>query len=256
MSDNPSPTMTITEDEAGQIERANASGLTPVMFVHGLFLLPSSWDRWAGLFEAAGYVALTPGWPDDPDTVAEANAHPEVFASKSVGQVADHFAAIAGSLSAKPVIIGHSFGGLLAQILAGRNRVFDETADSHARAGRAECQAGCVSCCYLMVMGAPIEILEIARHLLETRTPAEIKLIRQRLRKVADIPLDPALRVRSKTPCGLLENGRCIAYEQRPSVCRMALSQSRAACDSISCLRTRSASTWICLRADSRSSRL
>jgi len=121
MSDDKSSTMTtITEDETGQAERANASGLTPVMFVHGLFLLPSSWDRWAELFETAGYVALTPGWPDDPGTVAEANAHPEVLAGKSVGQVADHYAAIAGLLSAKPVIIGHSFGGLLAQILAGR----------------------------------------------------------------------------------------------------------------------------------------
>ena len=121
MSDDRSSTMTtITDDETGQVDRANASGLTPVMFVHGLFLLPSSWDRWAERFEAAGYVALTPGWPDDPDTVAEANAHPEVLAGKSVGQVADHYAAIAGSLSAKPVIIGHSFGGLLAQILAGR----------------------------------------------------------------------------------------------------------------------------------------
>jgi non-heme chloroperoxidase len=121
MSDDTSSTMTtITDDETGQVDRANASGLTPVMFVHGLFLLPSSWDRWAERFEAAGYVALTPGWPDDPDTVAEANAHPEVLAGKSVGQVADHYAAIAGSLSAKPVIIGHSFGGLLAQILAGR----------------------------------------------------------------------------------------------------------------------------------------
>ena len=118
--DKPSNMTTITEDETRQVDRANASGLTPVMFVHGLFLLPSSWDRWAERFEAAGYVALTPGWPDDPDTVVEANAHPDVLAGKSVGQVADHYAAIAGSLSAKPVIIGHSFGGLLAQILAGR----------------------------------------------------------------------------------------------------------------------------------------
>jgi len=118
--DKPSNMTTITEDETRQVDRANASGLTPVMFVHGLFLLPSSWDRWAERFEAAGYVALPPGWPDDPDTVVEANAHPDVLAGKSVGQVADHYAAIAGSLSAKPVIIGHSFGGLLAQILAGR----------------------------------------------------------------------------------------------------------------------------------------
>jgi non-heme chloroperoxidase len=110
----------ITEHEAGQVERANASGLTPVVFVHGLWLLPSSWDRWAELFETAGYVALTPGWPDDPETAAQASAHPEVFAHKSIGQVADHFAAIVGSLAEKPAIIGHSFGGLLAQILAGR----------------------------------------------------------------------------------------------------------------------------------------
>jgi hypothetical protein len=63
---------TITEHEAAQVERANASSATPIFFVHGLWLLPSSWDRWVTLFEGAGYVALTPGWPDDPDTVAEA----------------------------------------------------------------------------------------------------------------------------------------------------------------------------------------
>jgi pimeloyl-ACP methyl ester carboxylesterase len=113
-------TATITEHEAGQVERANDAGATPVMFVHGLYLLPSSWDRWAEVFEAAGYVALTPGWPDDPETTSEARTHPEVLAGKSVGQVADHFAAIASSLAAKPAIIGHSFGGLIAQILAGR----------------------------------------------------------------------------------------------------------------------------------------
>jgi hypothetical protein len=58
--------MTITEHELQQCEQANASGRTPVVFVHGLWLLPSSWDRWARLFEDSGYVALTPGWPDDP----------------------------------------------------------------------------------------------------------------------------------------------------------------------------------------------
>jgi non-heme chloroperoxidase len=111
---------TITGREAEQIARANASGLQPVVFVHGLWLLPSSWDRWAGVFEQAGYSALTPGWPDDPRTVAEANAHPEVFANKTVGQVADHFEAIIRQLERTPIIVGHSFGGLLVQILAGR----------------------------------------------------------------------------------------------------------------------------------------
>jgi non-heme chloroperoxidase len=116
----PSTPLTITEHEKQQVERANATGLQPVVFVHGLWLLPSSWDRWAAVFEEAGYTALTPGWPDDPETVAEANAHPEVMAHKTVGQVADHFDEIIRGLKKKPAVIGHSFGGLLAQILAGR----------------------------------------------------------------------------------------------------------------------------------------
>lgn len=111
---------TITDHEAAQIEQANATGRTPVVFIHGLWLLPSSWDRWAELFEAAGYTALTPGWPDDPQTVEEANANPETFAHKSVGEVADHFAEVIGKLDRKPAVIGHSFGGLLTQIIAGR----------------------------------------------------------------------------------------------------------------------------------------
>ena len=111
---------TLTEHEQQQIERANGSGRTPVVFIHGLWLLPSSWDRWAEVFDEAGYTALTPGWPDDPDTVEEANATPDMFAHKTVGQVADHFADVIGALSTKPALIGHSFGGLLAQILAGR----------------------------------------------------------------------------------------------------------------------------------------
>jgi pimeloyl-ACP methyl ester carboxylesterase len=111
---------TVTEDELEQVGRANASGKTPVVFVHGLWLLPSSWDRWAEVFEAAGYCAVLPGWPDDPDTVAEAKAHPEVFARKSVGQIADHFEAVVRKLDRKPAVIGHSFGGLLTEILAGR----------------------------------------------------------------------------------------------------------------------------------------
>ena len=110
----------ITEHEAQQVERANSSGRTPVVFIHGLWLLPSSWDRWGDLFESAGYSAIKPGWPDDPDSVADARAHPEVFAGKSVGQVADHVSAIVKELQKKPAVIGHSFGGLLAQIVAGR----------------------------------------------------------------------------------------------------------------------------------------
>ena len=110
----------ITAHELAEVERANKDGRQPVVFIHGLWLLPSSWDRWAELFEAAGYVALKPGWPDDPETVEEANARPELFAKKTIGQVAEHFEHIARALTKKPAVIGHSFGGLLAQILAGR----------------------------------------------------------------------------------------------------------------------------------------
>ena len=105
---------------AEQIDQANASGRTPVVFIHGLWLLPTSWDRWAAVFEQAGYAALTPGWPDDPRTVEEAKAHPEVFAHKTIGQVADHYADVIGKLKKKPAVIGHSFGGLVTQIIAGR----------------------------------------------------------------------------------------------------------------------------------------
>jgi non-heme chloroperoxidase len=111
-------TVATTTDE--QIEQANASRLTPVVFIHGLWLLPSSWNRWGTVFEEAGYTALTPGWPDDPQTVDEANAKPEVFAHKTIGQVADHYGQIIEQLTKRPAVIGHSFGGLLSQIMAGR----------------------------------------------------------------------------------------------------------------------------------------
>jgi non-heme chloroperoxidase len=105
-----------------QVARANESGRVPVVFIHGLWLLPSSWDRWADLFAEAGYAPVSPGWPDDPDTVAEAIADPEVFADKTIGPVADHYSDVIGTLTRKPAVIGHSFGGLLAQIVAGRGQ--------------------------------------------------------------------------------------------------------------------------------------
>lgn len=110
----------IAQVEADQIQAANQSGRHVVVFVHGLWLLPSSWDRWRTRFEEAGYSTLSPSWPDDPNSVAEANRHPEVMAHKSIGQIAEHFEYVISKLDAKPAVIGHSFGGLLTQILAGR----------------------------------------------------------------------------------------------------------------------------------------
>jgi pimeloyl-ACP methyl ester carboxylesterase len=111
---------TITERETQQIEAANASGRTPVVFIHGLWLLPSSWDNWVGLFEENGYAGVTPSWPDDPKTVVEARAEPEALANKNLAQVADHTADVIGKLDKKPAVMGHSTGGLLAQMIAGR----------------------------------------------------------------------------------------------------------------------------------------
>ena len=110
----------ITGRELKQIQRANASGATPVVFIHGLWLLPSSWDPWVGFFEQAGYVGLTPDWPDDPPTVVGARAEPEVLAKKTLRQIADHTADVIARLDKKPVVMGHSTGGLVAEMIAGR----------------------------------------------------------------------------------------------------------------------------------------
>jgi pimeloyl-ACP methyl ester carboxylesterase len=110
----------ITEREQRQIDRANSSGKTPVVFIHGLWLLPSSWDNWVGLFEENGYAGVTPAWPDDPDSVEEARANPEVFARKTLKRVADHTAEVIGRLDKKPAVMGHSTGGLLTYMIADR----------------------------------------------------------------------------------------------------------------------------------------
>jgi non-heme chloroperoxidase len=113
------PTTTLTEWERLEIQRANDSGLKPVVFVHGLWLLSSSWQPWRDLFEAAGYTTIAPGWPDDPGSISEARDNPEAFAHKMVLQVRDHYVEAISALSTRPAVIGHSFGGLIAQQLAG-----------------------------------------------------------------------------------------------------------------------------------------
>src|SRR2546430_2374666 len=109
----------LTIHEQQEIDRANTQGKQPVVFVHGLWLLSSSWDNWRQLCEEQGYTTLAPGWPDDPDTVEEAKHDPEVFAHKRIKQVTDHYVDAIRQLKRKPAVIGHSFGGLIAQRLAG-----------------------------------------------------------------------------------------------------------------------------------------
>jgi non-heme chloroperoxidase len=110
----------LTKRESEQVKRANDSGKTPVVFVHGLWLLPSSWDRWARVFRDAGYAPLTPGWPGEPTRVEQVRENPDSVAGISIANVVDHTAEVIEGLESKPAFVGHSFGGLIVQILAGR----------------------------------------------------------------------------------------------------------------------------------------
>jgi pimeloyl-ACP methyl ester carboxylesterase len=112
--------MAISDRESEQVEKANSSGRTPIVLIHGLWVLPSSWNNWVEYFEQEGYAGVTPDWPDDPETVEEARANPDVLAKKTLKQVADHTEDVIGRLTKKPAVMGHSTGGLLAQMIADR----------------------------------------------------------------------------------------------------------------------------------------
>jgi pimeloyl-ACP methyl ester carboxylesterase len=94
---------------------------TPVLFIHGLWLHPSSWDPWVDLFTEEGYAPVAPGWPGVPDTVELAREYPERIAGQGIEEVAAHYAGIIEKLPARPVIIGHSFGGMIAEKLLGED---------------------------------------------------------------------------------------------------------------------------------------
>ena len=99
---------------------------TPVVFIHGLWVHSSAWQPWIDLFNESGYSATAPGWPGDADTVEAARANPDAVANVGVDDVTDHYAKVIASLPAKPIVIGHSFGGLIVEKLLG---------DGHAAAG-------------------------------------------------------------------------------------------------------------------------
>ena len=132
--------MTITTREQSEITTANDSGRQPVVFVHGLWLLASSWDEWRARFEAEGYAVVAVDWPDDPTSVDAALDHPEAFAGKGVLEVADHIEEVVRALDRKPIVIGHSFGGLIAQ--NDRCRVARDETHQHEDGGQHHEQGG------------------------------------------------------------------------------------------------------------------
>jgi len=94
----------------------------PVVFIHGLWLHQSSWGPWESVFEQAGYRVLAPGWPGEPETVELARANPDSVADKGIDDIVEHFASIIADLDTSPVLVGHSFGGMIAEKLLGQNR--------------------------------------------------------------------------------------------------------------------------------------
>lgn len=111
---------TITTREAHQISAANASGRPTALLVHGLWLLAESWDAWRDHLEDAGYAVAVAEWPAEVEDVETARRDPSFFAGVGVGEVTDHVAEVAAALERKPLLIGHSFGGLLVQRVADR----------------------------------------------------------------------------------------------------------------------------------------
>jgi pimeloyl-ACP methyl ester carboxylesterase len=94
----------------------------PVIFIHGLWLHSTSWAPWVEAFARSGYSPTAPGWPHEPETVAEARQHPEAVAGLGIDDVTDHYASLIDGSSEPPVIIGHSFGGLIAEKLLGQGK--------------------------------------------------------------------------------------------------------------------------------------
>jgi len=91
----------------------------PVVFIHGLWLHASSWQPWVELFDQAGYAATAPGWPGDGESVEASRANPDAIADHGIDDVVEHYLKIFEGLDRKPILVGHSFGGMISEKLLG-----------------------------------------------------------------------------------------------------------------------------------------
>ncbi|HTP49544.1 MAG TPA: alpha/beta hydrolase [Anaeromyxobacteraceae bacterium] len=94
--------------------------LKPVVFIPGLWLPAESWGTWTEHFWRAGYAPFAEPWPGMPPSAAEARARPEDLGIRGIAEIVEHYAAVLRSLRTRSIVIGHSLGGLVAQILLGK----------------------------------------------------------------------------------------------------------------------------------------
>lgn len=100
-------------------EHESKHQITPIVFIHGQWLHANSWNGWVKFFRRLGYVPAAPGWPGEPDSIEEARLSPEAVAGYGIDEVTRHYARRIAMMDKRPVVIGHSFGGLVAQKLLG-----------------------------------------------------------------------------------------------------------------------------------------
>lgn len=99
-----------------------SSVATPLLFIHGLWLHSSSWDPWVELFSEAGYAAKAPGWPGALRSIPHSRSNARTVANHGINEVVDHYTELINRLPAKPILVGHSFGGMVAQKLLGQDK--------------------------------------------------------------------------------------------------------------------------------------
>jgi pimeloyl-ACP methyl ester carboxylesterase len=91
-----------------------------IVLIHGLWLTPLSWEGWQQRFESKGYTVLAPAWPGFEGTVEEVRQNTSKYERLGIKEITDHYDRIIRGLDAPPIIMGHSFGGLITQLLLDR----------------------------------------------------------------------------------------------------------------------------------------